>query len=516
MNINLILLILPALAFLLNGCQKSAKPNIVIIYADDMGYGDMSCQNPESKISTPNLDRLASQGMRFTDAHSASGICSPSRYSLLTGRYHWRGHLTKGLVSQWGDPAIEKGRMTIASMLEQNGYYTACIGKWHLGEIWPFKNGLGQADPTKHEWTASSINGKGNWTPDAFNWNLPIKEGPISKGFDYYYGTGVINFPPYTWIENDRVLEEPVDMLEMGKTKSAEGTWECRPGPAAKNWDISKVPMQLMEQTVKWINNRKKNAEPFFLYYALPSPHAPIIPDKQFQGKSRAGLYGDYMEETDWMVGRILKALEDNGFDKNTIVIFTSDNGPERYAYQRIINFDHYSMGNWRGLKRDLWEGGHRVPFIIKYPGVVPSGVVNDELICQTDMMASIAAFIDITLPENAGEDSYNMVRVFKGEQSEKPVRDFIIYHSPEGSFAIRKDNWVLIEATSGEVSKEPDWVKQKFSYQSDTTPFVLYKLNSDTRENKNLYNEYPEKVIELKALLEKSRKEGRSAPVIR
>lgn len=513
MNIDFKLFMIPALAINSNTCQQPVKPNIVIIYADDMGYGDMSCQNPESKISTPNLDRLASQGMRFTDAHSASGVSSPSRYSLLTGRYNWRGHLTNGIVSQWGDPAIEKGRMTIASMLKKEGYYTACIGKWHLGEIWPFKTGLGQDDPAKYEWTSISMNGKENWKPEAFHWNLPVKEGPTSKGFDYYYGTGVINFPPYTWIENDSVLEEPVDMLELGTTISAEGKWECRPGPAARNWDVTKVPMHLLEKTIDWIKNRKDNPESFFLYYALPSPHAPIIPDQQFSGKSGAGGYGDYMEQTDWMVGEVLKALENNGFEKNTIVIFTSDNGPEKYAYQRILNYDHYSMGNLRGLKRDLWEGGHRIPFIVRYTGIVPAGVVSNELICQTDLMATIAAFIDISLPENAGEDSFNMVRVFKGEPLQKNVRDYIIHHSPDGSLAIRKDNWVLIEAPSGDVSKEPEWIKQKFSYKSDTTPMVLYDLSSDMKESKNLFDDYPEKVNELRILLEKSRMEGRSAP---
>lgn len=514
MDVDLHLLMLPALVFLSGSCQQFPKPNIVIIYADDMGYGDISCQNPESKIATPNLDRLASQGMRFTDAHSASGVSSPSRYSLLTGRYHWRGYLTNGIVSQWGDPAIEKDRMTIASMLKQEGYYCACIGKWHLGEIWPFKTGLGQDDPTKHEWTASSMNDKENWSPDAFDWNLPIKEGPTTKGFDYYFGTGVINFPPYTWIENDRVLEVPVEMLELPSSKPVEGSWECRPGPAARNWDITKVPVRLMEKTVEWINNRKGKSEPFFLYYALPSPHAPIVPDEQFAGKSEAGGYGDYVVQTDWMIGHILETLKKNGFEQNTIVIFTSDNGPETYAYQRIINFDHYSMGNLRGLKRDLWEGGHRIPLIVRYPDVVPAGVISNELICQTDLMATIAAFIDIRLPESAGEDSFNMVKVFKGELPEKPVRDYIIHHSPKGRFAIRKDKWVLIEAASGEVSKEPDWIKQKFNYQTDTMPLVLYDLSYDIKETKNLYTDYPEKVNDLKVLLEKSRKEGRSAPV--
>jgi arylsulfatase A len=515
MDIDFKLLILPALAFTLNSCQKSSKPNVVIIYADDMGYGDLHCQNPNSKIPTPNLDRLASQGMRFTDAHSASTVSSPSRYSLLTGRYHWRGHLTSGIVSQWGDPAIESDRMTIASMLLNDGYNTACIGKWHLGMLWPFKAGLGQNDSTKNGWVSISMNGKENWTPDAFDWSMPVKEGPVSKGFEYYFGTGTINFPPYTWIENDRVLEIPVEMLDLKDSKPAEGSWECRPGPAARGWDITKVPIRLMEKTVEWINNQKTKSKPFFLYFALPSPHAPIIPDNQFTGKSEAGGFGDYVAQTDWMIGKVLDAIKMNGFEKNTIIIFTSDNGPETYAYPRIKNFSHYSMGDLRGLKRDLWEGGHRVPFIVRFPGVVPAGSVRSEIICQTDLMATIAAFAGINIPENAAEDSYDMSKLLKGETSAQPVREYIVYHAINGKFAIRKKNWLLIESSTGEVSTEPEWIKQMFNYQSDTTEMVLYNLDTDPKENKNLYTEYPEKVHELSLLLEKIRTDRRSTPIL-
>jgi arylsulfatase A len=516
MGIKINLMLFPALVFTLTACREGTRPNIVIVLADDMGYGDLRCQNPQSKIPTPNLDRLASQGMRFTDAHSASSVSSPSRYSILTGRYHWRGHLTSGIISQWGDPAIEKGRVTIASMLKEAGYSTACIGKWHLGEIWPFKARLGQNDTTKHEWTSISMNGKNDWGPGDFDWNLPVKEGPVARGFDYYFGTGVINFPPYTWIENDKVLEIPDEMLDLKDTKPEEGSWECRPGPAAKNWDIRKVPIHLLEKTVEWINNRRNDPAPFFLYYALPSPHAPIIPGKQFLGKSEAGGFGDYVTETDWIVGQVLDALKRNGFEKNTMVIFTSDNGPEVYAYERIKNFSHFSMGEMRGLKRDLWEGGHRVPFIVKYPGKIPAGRVCDKLFSQTDIMATIAAFTGCNIPENAGEDSFNMKDVFHGESAGKIERDFIIYHSIIGSFAIRKGNWILIEGKTAEVSKEPEWFKQMLGVKPDTTPMVLYNLATDPGEKRNLYVDYPEKVNELKELLEKIRENGKSLPLLK
>ena len=522
MNLKTTLLYLPALALSFYGCQKTTRPNIVIIYADDMGYGDMGCQNPKSKISTPNIDRLASQGMRFTDAHSASTVSSPSRYSLLTGRYHWRGHLKEGIVSQWGDPAIEKDRITIASLLKNEGYTTACIGKWHLGQIWPFKPGLGQSDSSKHEWSAVSMNGnnpRGSdalpWRPEDFDWSLPVKEGPVSKGFDYYFGTGTINFPPYTWIENDRVVEIPSEMLDLKADRPEEGEWECRPGPAAKNWDIRKVPGRIRERAVEWIDERKDDTKPFFLYYALPSPHAPIIPQENFRGKSAAGGFGDYMAETDWIVGEVMEALNRNGFENNTLVIFTSDNGPEAYGYERIRNFDHFSMGDLRGLKRDIWEGGHRIPFIARFPGKIPAGAVCGRYICQTDIMATIAGFIDASIPENAGEDSFDQSALFMGH-SDISARDHVIHHAMNGVFAVRKDNWVFIEAATGEVSPEPLWIKQRINAQPDTTKYLLYNLSDDPRQTRNMSATNSDKVIELQVLLDRIREEGRSAPLVR
>ena len=283
-----------------------------------MGYGDLNDQNSNAKIPTPNLDQLAKEGMRFTDAHSVSTVCSPSRYSLLTGRYHWRGHLKNGIVRSWGDPAIEKGRLTIASMLKGEGYRTAAIGKWHLGMIYPFKKGIGQNDPNKPEWRdgESTV-----YKPSDFNWDQPVKRGPTAVGFDYYFGDGTINFPPYVWMENNRFLATPTQMLDLKGQNTAEGAWECRPGPATENWNIPEVPIKLTEKAVDWIEQQNKN-NPFFLYFSLPSPHAPIVPVKQFQEKSDAGGYGDYMVQTDWMVGQVLDALKTKGLEDNTLVVF--------------------------------------------------------------------------------------------------------------------------------------------------------------------------------------------------
>ena len=476
--------------------SQNKLPNIVIIYADDMGFGDLACQNPDSKILTPNLDLLAKQGMRFTDAHSSSGVCSPSRYSLLTGRYHWRGHLKKGIVSEWGDPAIEENRMTIASMLKEKGYTTACIGKWHLGMEWPFKQGIGQKSTNKTVWKNRH---KANI--ESFDWTKPIERGPVAVGFDYYFGDGTINFPPYTWIENDKVLEIPTEILNLAGKFTAEGNWECRKGPAAKNWDISSVPIVLTSKSVEYIKRQKRTKKPFFLYFALPSPHAPIVPVKQFQGISKAGGYGDYMEQTEWMVGQVLTALKENNLDEDTLVIFTSDNGPEKYAYNRIKNYGHKSMGNFRGLKRDLWEGGHRVPFIVKYPGVVPASTINKSLISQVDIFSTVAGIVGFEKRKNTGEDRLNFIENWKGLHKE-PIRNSVVLHSLKGKFAIRKNNWLLIENKTGAVTKVPKWLSELTKDNQNTTPRVLYNLEKDPKELNNLFNEKPGIVKELQSLL--------------
>ncbi|MEC3907206.1 sulfatase-like hydrolase/transferase [Tamlana sp. 2201CG12-4] len=495
--------------FLLESCKtkekplavdntSKSKPNIIIIYADDMGYGDLNALNKDSKIPTPNLDKLADEGMRFTDAHSASTVCSPSRYSLLTGRYHWRGHLKKGIVRAWGDPAIEKGRLTIASMLKESGYKTAAIGKWHLGMTYPFKEGIGQNDPKKSGWS------DGNnvvYNPEDFDWEKPVEGGPNAFGFDYYYGDGTINFPPYVWMENNMFLNTPTALLDNGKTSTAEGSWECRPGPAVENWDIPNVPIKLTEKAVEWIGNQETDDKPFFMYFSMPSPHAPIVPAKRFQGTSKAGGYGDYMVQTDWMVGEVLNAIKEKGIEENTLVVFTSDNGPELYAYNRIKNYEHYSMGSRRGVKRDLWEGGHRVPFIVKYPGKVEKKSVNSNLISQIDIMATLANIVDYKLPENAGEDSKDFSKgIFSSEMPAN--REALVYHAVNGKFAVRKGNWVLIENKTGSVTKEPKWIKEKNNSKQDNTLKVLYNIEEDPFEQNNLYNDNTEKVKELEQLL--------------
>ncbi|MBA7566239.1 N-acetylgalactosamine-6-O-sulfatase [subsurface metagenome] len=479
----------------LNGCTKkeTPHPNIVIIYADDMGYGDLNCQNPYSKIPTPNLDQLASEGMRFTDAHSSSGICSPSRFALLTGMYHWRRQ--HGIVQSFGKPFFKDTDITLPQLLKGKGYSTACIGKWHLGWNWKFKSKPTGPYPAR---------GKNPWyyTVNDIDWNGPVAGGPLDRGFDYYFGDGTINFPPYTWVENDKLLEIPtkdIDLKNIG-FETKEGAWEFRRGPSVEGWNPYKVLPTLTRKTVEWIGNQKQG-NPFFLYFALPSPHAPIIPNDEFIGKSKAGGYGDFMFQTDWVIGQVLKALKERGLEENTIVIFTSDNGPEKYAFARAEKFEHYSMGNFRGLKRDVWEGGHHVPFIIKWPGQVKSGSVSNELLSQIDVMATLTSITGIDLPKGAAPDSYSFLPLLKGK-SNNPIRTELIHNTYESKWGIRKGDWIYINDKSGEHSKMPDTFKRLRIYEDFETKGLLFNIKKDPEQVHNLYKEYPDKVKEMDKLI--------------
>ncbi len=473
------------------------KPNIVILYADDMGYGDLGVQNPQTKILTPHLDRLAAQGTRFTDAHSSSGVCTPSRYALLQGRYHWRKF--HGIVNSFDQPILDAERTTLPELLKTKGYKTACIGKWHLGWDWNAIKKPGSA-PTR-----GSGKGQGGFASNAFDWSKPIPGGPLSHGFDYYFGDDVPNFPPYTWFENDRVLTEPTVPLTTPKS-TAEGSWEARPGPSVKDWDFWAVMPKLTEKAVEWIGQQKRD-EPFLLYFAFTSPHAPIVPTQDFVGKSKAGGFGDFVTQSDDTVGRVLQALQDGGFADNTLVIFSSDNGPEHYAYDRIRNFQHRSMGPLRGLKRDLWEGGHRVPFVVRWPGNVPAGKVNDGLLSQIDLFATIAAVVGADIPSGSAEDSYNQLPLFTGEAPS--VRDTLVHNTNANGYALRQGDWILIAAKTGAVSKVPEWFDKENGYSKNPHSGELYNLRNDLAQKHNLYADQPGKVQELSTLLEQVRAKG-------
>ncbi len=484
------------------------KPNVLILYADDLGFGDLSCYSKDSKIPTKHLDKLAAEGMRFTDGHSSSGICTPSRYALLTGRHHWRDFY--GIVKAMEASVFKAERHTLPEMLKEKGYHTAAIGKWHLG--W--------------DWSAlRKPNAELNKDPDAekkkkqhhfsiYDWSKPIPDGPLAHGFDYYFGDAVINFPPYAWIENDKLVKAPDTMMDTSKWKKIkEGRYECRPGPMVTGWDPYQNMPVTTQKAVDYITEQAKTEQPFFLYFAFPSPHAPIIPNDEFDGKSGAGAYGDLVFETDDACGRILAALEESGQADNTIVIFSADNGPEHYAYPRDEKYDHWSAFPLRGLKRDIYEGGHRVPFIVRYPGKVKAGVVSDALVSQIDIMATLASITGAELPEkNAAEDSHDILPILTGEK--ESVRKSHIHNTAAKSWAVRDGDWLLIQGKNGYTTKQDkNWEKRHDYPADDKGPVELYDLSKDIGQKTNLAAENPEKVEELQKLLSEIKKRGYSAP---
>lgn len=477
----------------------SPLPNVLIIYADDMGYGDLGADNAESKIPTPNLDRLAAEGMRFTDGHSSSGICTPSRFAMLTGQHHWRRF--HAIVGAFGQSVFEPEDFTLAKMFQSKGYATSCIGKWHLGWDWPalLKPGVVQKTYKDHKGRTRTAH-----NPDEYDWSKPVPDGPLAQGFDYYFGDGTINFPPYCWVENDRVVEPPLVMMDTAEFKPIpEGRWEFRPGPMVEGWDPYKVLPTITDKAVEWIG-RQTAEKPFFLYFALPSPHAPIIPQDEYRGSSKAGPYGDYVYETDVMVGRILKSIEENGFAQNTLVVFSADNGPEIYAYDRLKMFNHWSSAPFRGLKRDVFEGGHHVPFMVRWPGRVAAGIVSDEVINQVDLAATFASIIDYDLGPNEAIDSYNLMPVLEGRMLNGPLRKATVQNTDKDTYALRQGDWLFIDGKTGYVSSAPGWYNEQQGYGEDTTPGLLYNLKNDPAQLRNLYAVYPEKVAAMKALLER------------
>jgi arylsulfatase A len=463
-----------------------ALPNIVFVLADDLGYGDLACQNPESKIVTPNLDRLAGQGVRFSDAHAPSGVCTPSRYGVQTGRYCWRSRLKNGVLNGDSPNLIEPGRPTVGSLLQSRGYYTAGVGKWHLG--------LGDEATT--------------------DFTRPLHPGPIDHGFDYYFGIPAsLDMAPYVYIENDRVVE-PATSETPGKNEvGGEVFW--RKGPMAPHFEFEQVLPTLAHKATQIIRERAaRPGKPYFLYLALTGPHTPVVPTAEFRGRSKAGIYGDFVAEVDAQVGEVLAALDETRQAGRTLLMVTSDNGPERHAYARIQQYHHYSMGKLRGLKRDTWEGGHRVPFLARWPGHIRPGTVSNETICLTDLMATAAAVSGAKVPESAGEDSYNILPALLGQKLKRPIREATVLHSSRGDFAIRQGDWVFIDYPTGDNNKEPEWFKQERGYKPHSFPGELYNLKQDYDERTNLYGEHPEIVARLKQLLEKYKSDGRSAAV--
>ncbi len=500
MKERILLLLASTLVAIAQLQSASPKPNVVILYADDMGVADVSYGDPKAKIQTPNIDRLAAGGMTFTDGHSSSGICTPSRFALLTGQHHWRRF--HGIVGAFGGTVFKDGEFTIAGMFKEKGYRTGCFGKWHLG--WDFDS-IRKPGVTKKDWPKA----------ESYDWTKRFAGGPLERGFDHYFGDGTINFPPYCWIEGDRFVTIPTKPVI--KSKPLAGAGSFRPGPMAESWNPYDILPTITEKTVEWISNQKKD-KPFFAYLAFNSPHYPIVPNKAFHGKSKAGYYGDFVIETDAMVGKVLAALDKHGFAENTIVVFSADNGPENAAFQRLGKFDQWSSGKFRGLKRDIYEGGHRVPFIVRWPGQVEAGAVSDETVSQVDLAATFAKVVDYKLGENEAIDSYDLLPVLKGEDYENPLRIATVQNTSPGKFALRQGDWVLIDAPSGAAKKESKSYLEHFGLEAYGKGHrgLLFNLKDDPRQSKNLYAKHPEKVKSMRDLLKRYLAGERCAPARR
>lgn len=464
----------------------NTNPNIIYILCDDLGYGDVRCLNPQGRIPTPGMDRLGKGGMIFTDAHSSSAVCTPTRYSVLTGRYNWRSKLKNGVLNGFSPRLIEQGRATVASFLKEHGYVTACIGKWHLGMDWPRKDGNGLSE-----------------NPDSIDYKQPISNGPTTVGFDWFYGISAsLDMPPYVFIENDRVTEIP----------SVQKEW-VRKGPAAAGFEAIDVLPTLTRKATDYIAARAadaKQGKPFFLYLPLNSPHTPILPTKEWQGKSGLNPYADFVMQTDATVGAVLDALDKEGLAENTLVIMTSDNGCSPSAdFPRLLAKGHNPSAEFRGTKADIFDGGHRVPFLVRWPARVKPGSISDQIICHTDLFATCAGIVGAKPPDNAAEDSVSILPVLTGQANE-PLHEAVVHHSVNGSFAVRQGRWKLELCPDSGGWSDP---KPNTPAAAALPPVQLYDLSSDIGETRNVQAENPEVVARLTGLLEKYIADGRSTP---
>ncbi len=443
--------------------QVEGPPNIIYILTDDLGYGDVSCLNPDfGKIKTPQLDQLAAEGMIFTDAHASSSVCTPTRYSVLTGRYNWRTRLQKEVLMGFDKPLIAPDRLTVAALLKQQGYNTACIGKWHLGLDMPTVDG----EPL-HEEGLTNV-----------DWSGKITGGPVDLGFDYFYGiSSSLNIPPYVYLENDHFVGRDIVLQRKG-----------RKGPREKNFDDVQTLPLLTQKTIDFIHQQDAET-PFFIYVSLTAPHTPLVPSKDWKGKSGLGVYGDFVMYTDAIIGEIADALDDSGLGENTILIVTSDNGTSKWCgTKKLLEQGHHFSAQYRGSKGDLWDGGHRVPFLVRWPLNVNAGTTCHQLVSLNDLMATCAELTGTRMPENSGEDSVSFLPALLG----KPIvstRSGVIHHSFSGHFAYRQGKWKLLLAKGSGGWSEPT----EDQMPADALHAQLYDMEADPGETTNLYASHPE-----------------------
>ena len=494
---------------LMSKAAAASLPNIVFILADDLGYGDVACYNPQSQIPTPNLDQLAKEGMRFTDAHSPATVCSPTRYSLLTGRMCFRTGRSRVFSGLGGPCLIADDRLTLPEMLKTKNYTTALFAKWHVGLSFFDKEG-------------ERIEKTGLEGVNLIDYSKPIGGAPVTHGFDHFYGTACCPTTDwlYAYIEGDQIPVPPVKPIDKSTLPKHPYSNDCRPGMIAPNFDLEEVDLVFLKKSQEFLkaHAEKKADKPFFLLHSMQAVHLPSFPAKQFQGKTKFGPHGDFIFQMDWVVGELLKTLDELELSQNTIVMFGSDNGPE-VPTVIAMRRDHQHDGArpWRGVKRDQWEGGHRTPFIVKWPGVVKPGAVSDEIVSLTDVFSTCATITGASFPNSAGEDSFDLTPVLKGTHGEKPLRPYLLQQTFAMKLSIREGGWKYIDhkGSGGNNYERPgEWGMKSFALR-DTDPDApgqLYNLKEDPGETTNLYSKRPEVVERLKKLLEESKESGRTS----
>lgn len=485
--------------------KERVKPNILLILADDLGFGDVGCYNRESKVRTPNLDRLAAGGMRFADAHSPSTVCTPTRYSIMTGQMAFRLNYPGVFTGVGGPCLITKDRLTLPGMLRDHGYETTMFGKWHIGMTFFDKDG-------------HAIRNGGLEGVQRVDYSRAIPDSPIHRGFDHFFGT--VCCPTTDWlyafVEGDRIPVPPTHLLDNSKFPKHAWSFDCRQGMVAPGFDHEEVDMVFLEKSLNFLDDHVKEhpGKPFFLFHSMQAVHLPSFPGKEFKGKTQAGPHGDFIFEMDHVVGRLMEKIRTLGLDDSTLVIVTSDNGPE---LETVLNmreyFQHDGARPWRGLKRDNWEGGHRVPLIVRWPGMVKEGTVAAQTVCLTDIMATCAAVVGAKLPNHAAEDSFNILPVLLGRATEEP-RPYTLHQTISQALSIRRGKWKYLDhrGSGGNDYTKAALAKTALADTAPGAPGQLYDLDLDPGETTNLYLKRPDIVKELKSLLDESKRSGRSA----
>ncbi|MCB0685597.1 MAG: arylsulfatase [Saprospiraceae bacterium] len=463
--------------------SQPSPPNVIYILADDLGIGDVSAYNADSKLHTEAIDRLAKEGMTFYDAHSGSSVCTPTRYGILTGRYAWRTRLASGVTWSYDPHLIDPQRTTVASYLKSHQYNTGCIGKWHLGLDW-------------------AVNDDSN-----YNFMAPIKNGPLANGFDYFYGiTASLDIPPYFYIENDHITATTIDSIGAMTGKKF---W--RASPIGNDFRHEDVLPNLTEHAIQFIAEQSKSENPYFLYFPLTAPHTPILPTEPYQGKSGTNEYGDFVLMVDNVVQQIREAVERSGKQNNTMIIFTSDNGCSPMAdFAELETFGHDPSYIYRGHKADIFEGGHRIPLIVCWPDKIKPGSSSQQTTCLTDLMATMAGILGDTLPTNAGEDSYDFSPLLENSDYPGTIREATVHHSIAGCFSLRQGKWKICFCPGSGGWSHPT---PKETETMDLPPIQLFDIELDPSEETNVAGEHPDIVQKLSDLMNRYIAEGRSTP---